>query len=109
MLAADGWAEQSAVEVQVLDGGYPAAALQLTAAAPGVPALAWDARWGWRTSTSRRHPLGRDTGMSPEGDGIRYLGHVLQPEPDDLVAELADCRGGSKRPRVEVSAAGGQD
>jgi hypothetical protein len=51
----------------------------------------------------------RDTGMPPEGDGIRYLGHVLQPEPDDLVAELADRRRGSQHPRIAVRAAAGQD
>ncbi|MFD7337869.1 hypothetical protein ACFV98_17960 [Streptomyces violascens] len=106
-LAAEGWAEPAEVEVQLLDGGYPAAALQLTPAGP-VLVLAWDARWGWRTS-SRRHPLGKDTGLPPEGDGIRYLGHALQPGPDDLVAELADRRRGSKRPRAEAPAAAGQD
>ncbi|MGW0704109.1 DUF6292 family protein, partial [Streptomyces sp. NPDC002867] len=63
-------------------------------------ALVWDERYGWRTATSRRHPIGKDTGTPPEGEGIRYLGSGTRPEPAELLEALADGRKGSKRPKV---------
>ncbi|MGW0704340.1 DUF6292 family protein, partial [Streptomyces sp. NPDC002867] len=63
-------------------------------------ALVWDERYGWRTATSRRHPIGKDTGTPPEGETIRYLGSGTRPEPAELLEALADGRKGSKRPKA---------
>ncbi|MET9499547.1 hypothetical protein [Streptomyces sp. NPDC006552] len=73
-----------------------AAAVPLAFDAP-VPALAWDERWGWRTAVSRRHPLGRESGWPPQGDGIRYIAGT-RPAPREVVAALYDGRTGSGRP-----------
>ncbi|MGW1491286.1 DUF6292 family protein [Streptomyces sp. NPDC002402] len=64
-----------------------------------APALVWDERHGWYTANSRRHPIGKDT-TAPDGEGIRYLGSSLKPEPAELLEALADGRKGSKRPKV---------
>ncbi|MGP3979626.1 hypothetical protein [Streptomyces sp. KR80] len=69
-------------------------------AGQSFPALVWDERYGWRTATSRRHPIGKDTGTAPEGEGIRYLGTSRKPGPAELLEALADGRKGSKRPKV---------
>ncbi|MDF3141818.1 MULTISPECIES: hypothetical protein [unclassified Streptomyces] len=66
-----------------------------------APALVWDERYGWHTATNRRHPMGKDTGTAPEGEGIRYLSAEHQPEPADLLAALADGRRGSRRPNAD--------
>lgn len=97
-LAEAGVAEPVQVEVRQLAGGNLAAAVPL-APAQDAPALVWDERYGWRTATSRRHPMGKDTGSAPEGDGIRYLGGGRMPEPAELLEALADRRRGSKRPK----------
>ncbi|WP_405594137.1 DUF6292 family protein [Streptomyces sp. NBC_01410] len=94
-----GVAEPVQVEVRQLAGDHLAAAVPL-AAGQSAPALVWDERYGWRTANSRRHPIGKDTGTAPEGEGIRYLGHSLTPEPAELLEALADGRKGSKRPKV---------
>ncbi|MFB8087305.1 DUF6292 family protein [Streptomyces sp. NPDC055992] len=86
-LARAGVAEPVQVEVRQLAGGHLAAAVPLTPG-QGVPALVWDERYGWRTATSRRHPIGKDTGTRPEGDGIRYLGTSTCPEPEDLLGSF---------------------
>ncbi|MFI5634842.1 DUF6292 family protein [Streptomyces sp. NPDC051664] len=98
-LAKAGVAEPIQIEVRRLGGGHLAAALPL-AAGQTWPALVWDERYGWRTATSRRHPIGKDTGSAPEGEGIRYLGSSIRPQPAELLEELADGRKGSKRPQV---------
>ncbi|MGA5564322.1 hypothetical protein ACPCUV_24595 [Streptomyces platensis] len=67
-----------------------------TVPADTVPAQEWDERYGWRTVTSRRRPIGK--GGAPEGEGIRYLSIDLQPKPADVVEALADGRRGRKRP-----------
>ncbi|WP_245171489.1 hypothetical protein [Streptomyces decoyicus] len=56
----------------------------------------WHERYGWRTATSRRHPIGKDS--TPEGEGIRYLGTDLQPKSADVLEALADGHRGRKRP-----------
>ncbi|MEJ8632082.1 DUF6292 family protein [Streptomyces sp. MS2.AVA.5] len=94
-----GVAEPVHVEVRHLADGHLAAALPLTAGQPS-PALVWDERYGWRTATSRRHPIGKDTTNASEGEGIRYLGSGLTPNPDAVLEQLADGRKGSKRPKV---------
>lgn len=38
---------------------------------PPVPALVRGERYGWRTATSRRHPLTKGVALPPDGDGIR--------------------------------------
>lgn len=98
-LAQAGVAEPVQVEVRQLAGEHLAAAVPL-AAGQSSPALVWDERYGWRTATSRRHPIGKDAGTAPEGEGIRYLGSGTRPEPAELLEALADGRKGSKRPKV---------
>ncbi|MEU4499229.1 DUF6292 family protein [Streptomyces sp. NPDC023998] len=94
-----GVAEPVQVEVRQLAGDHLAAAVPL-AAGQSTPALVWDERYGWRTANSRRHPIGKDTGTAPEGEGIRYLGSSLKPEPVELLEALADGRKGYKRPKL---------
>ncbi|OKJ48144.1 hypothetical protein AMK27_38805 [Streptomyces sp. CB02009] len=96
-LAAAGIAQQAQVEIRQLDGDALATAVILNPDQPAA-AVVWDSRFGWRTSTSRRHPIGKDTDTPPEGEGIRYLGSGLQPNPDELLAALHDGRMGTKRP-----------
>ncbi|WP_435607419.1 hypothetical protein [Streptomyces ardesiacus] len=96
VLVGAGLAEQQDVVVQRLAGDALAAAVVLNHA--GAQALVWDERYGWRTAVSRRHPIGKDTGTPPEGDGIRYLSTEQQPEAAELLAALTDGRRGSRRP-----------
>ncbi|MFI0743416.1 DUF6292 family protein [Streptomyces sp. NPDC021100] len=96
-LAQEGLAPAQEVQVQRPADGVLAAAVVLESGP--VPALVWDERYGWRTAVSRRHPIGKDTGAPPEGDGIRYLGSGQQPAAEELLAGLADGRRGSVRPR----------
>ncbi|MFE1521793.1 hypothetical protein ACFW9I_34130 [[Kitasatospora] papulosa] len=96
-LVAAGLASAQDVTVVHVADDVVAAAVVL---APGAPAaaLVWDERWGWRTATSRRHPLGRETGTPPEGEGIRYLSGQLQAPATDILEALSDSRHGSRRP-----------
>ncbi|MGQ4354886.1 DUF6292 family protein [Streptomyces drozdowiczii] len=87
VLARAGLAEPVQIEVRQLAGGHLAAAVPLTTG-QDVPALVWDERYGWRTATSRRHPIGKDTGSRPEGEGIRYLATGTHPEPEDLLGSF---------------------
>lgn len=83
-------------EVEVLQvGDHLAAAILLHPEQP-AQALVWSERYGWRTATSRRHPIGKET--APEGEGIRYLSTEVQPMPADVLEALADRRRGRKRP-----------
>ncbi|MFJ3310341.1 DUF6292 family protein [Streptomyces sp. NPDC086549] len=104
VLAGAGLAEAQDVRVQRLEGDVLAAAVALSGS--GTPALVWDERYGWRTAVSRRHPIGKETGTPPEGEGIRYLSEHQQPEPAQLLAALTDARRGSKHPKA-VHRAGG--
>ncbi|MFD9369435.1 hypothetical protein ACFWA6_17310 [Streptomyces sp. NPDC060020] len=61
-----------------------------------------DSRFGWRTATSRRHPIGKRADTAPEGEGIRYPGTGLKPDPLELLAALRAQRRGTKRPKVTV-------
>lgn len=109
VLAAAGIAQQAQVEMRQLDGGAVAAAVLLETDQPAAAAV-WDSRYGWRTSTSRRHPIGKDTDTAPEGEGIRYLGSGLRPDPDELLAALRDQRRGTKRPKATMDELmGGED
>ncbi|MFJ8870602.1 hypothetical protein ACIRD6_33225 [Streptomyces sp. NPDC102473] len=65
------------------------AVLALDAQQAPAPALVWDERHGWRTATSRRHPLARGAALPPEGDGIRHLATGTTPPPDALTAALS--------------------
>ncbi|MGP4001561.1 DUF6292 family protein [Streptomyces sp. 8N706] len=98
-LAEAGVAEPVQVEVRQLGDEHLAAAVPLTAG-QSSPALVWDERYGWRTTTSRRHPIGKDTGTAPEGEGIRYLGSSIRPQSAELLEALTDGRKGSKRPKA---------
>ncbi|WP_331727692.1 hypothetical protein [Streptomyces sp. NBC_01176] len=104
VLVGAGLADAQDVRVQRLDGDVLAAAVLLSGS--GSPALVWDERYGWRTAVSRRHPIGKETGTPPEGDGIRYHSESQQPEPAELLAALTDGRRGSKHPKT-VHPAGG--
>ncbi|MEU5150054.1 hypothetical protein AB0G42_23095 [Streptomyces yangpuensis] len=99
VLAAAGIAQQAQVEMRQLHGGALAAALLLDIDQPAAAAV-WDSRYGWRTATSRRHPIGKHTDTAPEGEGIRYLGTGLKPDPEELLAALRDQRRGTKRPKA---------
>lgn len=92
-------ADATTVEVAQLAHGVLASAIALRPAAPS-PALVWDQRYGWRTAVNRRHPIGKDTGAPPEGEGIRYLDGDAKPPPQELLSTLADGRRGSRRPQV---------
>ncbi|MFI1501011.1 DUF6292 family protein [Streptomyces platensis] len=92
---ADAGAAQAG-EVEVLHVGDRLAAAILLHPEQPAQALVWDVRYGWRTATSRRHPIGKDP--APEGDGIRYLSTDVQPKPADVLDALADRRRGRKRP-----------
>lgn len=98
-LAAAGIAQQAQVEVRQPGGENLAAAVPLETDQPAA-ALVWDSRYGWRTATSRRHPLGKPTETGPEGEGIRYLGSGIRPDPEELLAALRDGRKGTKRPQT---------
>ncbi|MFE7111102.1 DUF6292 family protein [Streptomyces sp. NPDC057575] len=97
-LAQAGVAEPVQVQVRQLGDGHLAAAVPLTTD-QSSPALVWDDRYGWRTATSRRHPIGKQTGTAPQGEGVRYLGSGTRPEPDEVLEQLADSRKGSKHPK----------
>ncbi|MFI6874959.1 DUF6292 family protein [Streptomyces sp. NPDC050400] len=96
-LAAEGLAERQDVAVVQVGDDVVAAAVVLSSTAP-VPALVWDERWGWRTAANRRHPIGRETGQAPEGEGIRYLSSDRRPAPQEILAAVYDGRTGTSRP-----------
>ncbi|MFJ6252634.1 MULTISPECIES: hypothetical protein [unclassified Streptomyces] len=98
-LAAAGIAQQAQVEMRQPGGEHVAAAVLLDTGQPAA-AVVWDSRYGWRTSTSRRHPIGKASDTPPEGEGIRYLGSGLRPEPEELLDALRDGRKGTRRPRT---------
>ncbi|MFZ3562692.1 MULTISPECIES: hypothetical protein [unclassified Streptomyces] len=104
-LVAEGLAEHQDVEMVHLAGDVVAAVVVLTDGAP-VPALVWDERWGWRTATNRRHPIGLNEGAPPEGDGVRYLSPLQQPPVRDLLAVLHDGQRGTRRPSATHRASG---
>ncbi|MEU1854400.1 DUF6292 family protein [Streptomyces sp. NPDC019990] len=64
------------------------AALVLDSPEAPAAALVWSERHGWRTSTSRRHPLGRGAAWPPPGPGVRHLATGTSPDPADLVKAL---------------------
>ncbi|MFE1521338.1 hypothetical protein ACFW9I_31645 [[Kitasatospora] papulosa] len=85
-----GWTTAAAPpEVQYPDDDVVVAALVLDGPQPPAPALVWDERNGWRTATSRRHPLTRGAVPPPPGDGIRYLAQGTTPPQEALIAALA--------------------
>ncbi|MFJ8162190.1 DUF6292 family protein [Streptomyces sp. NPDC096136] len=96
-LATSGIAQRVRVEMRRVGGEHFATAVPLDADQPAA-ALVWDSRFGWRTATNRRHPMGKHTETAPVGDGIRYLGGGLKPEPEELLAALQDQRRGTERP-----------
>ncbi|MGW1364501.1 DUF6292 family protein [Streptomyces chartreusis] len=98
LLTDAGLAERQDVHVQCLEGDVVAAPVMLTGA--DTAALVWDERYGWRTAVSRRHPMGKDSGHPPQGEGIRYLSAAQQPQPADVLAALTDKRRGSRLPPV---------
>lgn len=61
-------------------------------------------RYGWRTATSRRHPIGRETGRPPEEEGVRYLGPNRRPPGGGVLNAVRDGRRGTRRPTGEKPA-----
>ncbi|MCY1649461.1 MULTISPECIES: DUF6292 family protein [Streptomyces] len=75
-------------EVQCPADDLVVAVLVLNGTNAPAPALVWDERHGWRTATSRRHPLTKGAVPPPTGDGIRYLAQGTTPPPDALTTAL---------------------
>ncbi|MFJ8982557.1 DUF6292 family protein [Streptomyces sp. NPDC102282] len=66
------------------------AVLALDAKHAPAPALVWDERHGWRTATSRRHPVARGAALPPQSESVRYLAPTTTtPPPDALTAALS--------------------
>ena len=84
-----GWTTTATVpEVQCPADDLVVASLVLDGTSAPAPALVWDERYGWRTATSRRHPLTKGAVPPSPGDGIRYLAQGTTPLPDALTAAL---------------------
>ncbi|MFC8645703.1 DUF6292 family protein [[Kitasatospora] papulosa] len=84
-----GWTATATVpEVQYPADDLVVASLVLDGTSAPAPALVWDERYGWRTATSRRHPLTKGAVPPSPGDGIRYLAQGTTPLPDALTAAL---------------------
>ncbi|WP_228183966.1 DUF6292 family protein [Streptomyces anulatus] len=84
-----GWTTTEAVpEVQLPGDDRVVAALVLDGDRAPVPALVWDERYGWRTATSRRHPITKGAVLPSESEGVRYLSGGITPPPGDVVAAL---------------------
>ncbi|XUZ29651.1 DUF6292 family protein [Streptomyces sp. RMIT01] len=84
-----GWTtEQAAPDVQLPGDDRVVAALVLDCDQAPAPALVWDERYGWRTATSRRHPITKGAARPSEGDGVRYLTGGITPPPGDVVTAL---------------------
>ncbi|MEV7659906.1 hypothetical protein AB0O39_37825 [Streptomyces anulatus] len=85
-----GWTTtKAAPAVQLAADDHAVAVLHLDAAHAPAPALVWDESAGWRTATSRRHPLARGAAVPPESDGVRYLATGTTPPPAALIAALS--------------------
>ncbi|MET8571897.1 hypothetical protein [Streptomyces sp. NPDC004783] len=88
-LHAHGWTTtDTPPAVQHPEDDLCVAALTLDAPQAPAPALVWSERHGWRTATSRRHPLGRGAAWPPPGEGVRDLATGTTPTPADLVKAL---------------------
>ncbi|MEU6102801.1 hypothetical protein [Streptomyces flaveolus] len=88
-LHARGWTTtDTPPTVQHPDDDLCVAALILDAPAAPAPALVWSERHGWRTATSRRHPLGPGAAWPEPGPGVRHLATGTTPAPTDLVTAL---------------------
>ncbi|WP_306430822.1 DUF6292 family protein [Streptomyces sp. 2R] len=84
-----GWTTTlAAPDVQLPTDDHAVAVLVLDAEHAPAPALVWDEGAGWRTATSRRHPLARGAAVPPQGDGVRYLATGTTPPPNALTAAL---------------------
>ncbi|MFH8439329.1 DUF6292 family protein [Streptomyces sp. NPDC018007] len=81
-------AAEAALDVQLPGDDRVVAALILDGDQAPVPALVWDERYGWRTATSRRHPITKGAALPSEGGGVRYLAEGITPPPGDVVAAL---------------------
>src|SRR5690606_28491209 len=64
------------------------AALVLDSPSAPAAALVWSERHGWRTSTSRRHPLGRGAAWPSPSPQVRHVATGTTPTPADLVKAL---------------------
>ncbi|MFH9821387.1 hypothetical protein [Streptomyces sp. NPDC017230] len=90
-LHAHGWtATDTPPAVQHPEDELCVATLPLDAPAAPAPALVWSEQHGWRTATSRRHPLGKGAAWPPPGDGVRHLATGTTPAPGDVVQALVE-------------------
>ncbi|MCF3960492.1 DUF6292 family protein [Streptomyces fuscigenes] len=87
-LHARGWTTSEAAPVVQHPDNVCVAAVTLDAPAAPAPALVWSELHGWRTATSRRHPLGRGAPWPPPGGGVRHLATGTTPAPDTLLQAL---------------------
>ncbi|WP_405632391.1 DUF6292 family protein [Streptomyces sp. NBC_01174] len=85
----EGWTTTAAPAVHHPADDRVVAVLVLDGPNPPTPALVWDERHGWRTATSRRHPLTKGATPPPSGDGIRYLAEGITPPAEAVTAALA--------------------
>lgn len=84
-----GWTTTPAApDVQHPADDQVVAVLVLDAEQAPAPALVWDERYGWRTATSRRHPITKGAVLPSEGGGVRYLAEGTTPPPGDVVTAL---------------------
>ncbi|MFE0790395.1 hypothetical protein [Streptomyces mutabilis] len=88
-LHARGWSStDTPPTVQHPEDHLCVAAFVLDAPAAPAPALVWSEQHGWRTATSRRHPLGKGAAWPPPGNGVRHLATGPTPDPTDLINAL---------------------
>ncbi|MFE7056901.1 DUF6292 family protein [Streptomyces californicus] len=84
-----GWTtEQAAPDVHLPGDDRVVAALVLDGDQAPVPALVWDERYGWRTASSRRHPITKGAARPSAGGSVRYLAGGITPPPGDVVTAL---------------------
>ncbi|MGW0573034.1 DUF6292 family protein [Streptomyces tauricus] len=88
-LHAQGWTTTATPPaVQHPDDDLCVATLTLNTPTAPAPALVWSEQHGWRTATSRRHPLGQGAAWPPPGPDTRHLASGTTPAPADLVHAL---------------------
>ncbi|WP_329460759.1 hypothetical protein [Streptomyces sp. NBC_01497] len=87
-LHTQGWTSSGTAPAVQYPDNVCVAVLVLDAPAAPAPALAWSEQHGWRTATSRRHPLGRGAARPPPGDGVCHLATGITPAPAALVQAL---------------------
>ncbi|MGV0101262.1 DUF6292 family protein, partial [Streptomyces californicus] len=83
---------EAAPDVHLPGDDRVVAALVLDGDRSPVPALVWDERYGWRTASSRRHPIAKGAALPSEGGSVRYLAGGITPPPGDVVTALRELQ-----------------